>query len=147
MKKVLLIMVMFLGVMSLAQAQRGGAQRPSEANSRPQGVRGGNQVEQLKELLTLTDDQVVKIEEIMQSSMGGRGIQGGPLGTQGEISQEDMAQMREQMQTRMAEQQTQIKAVLTAEQIIKYDAYLEERSQQMQNRQGFPGGGTPPSGN
>ncbi len=137
---------MFLGVMSLAQAQRGGTQRPSEANTRPQGARGGNQVEQLKEQLTLTDDQVAKIEEIMQSSIGGRGMQGGAQGAQAEFTEEDMAQMREQMQARMAEQQTKIKAVLTAEQITKYDAYLEQRSQQMQNRQGFPGG-TPPAGN
>ena len=151
MKKFLLVMVMFLGVISLAQAQRGGTQRPSQTNTQRPSGRGGNQVEQLKELLTLTDDQATKIEEIMQSSMGGRGMQGGAQGMQVEFTQEDMANMREQMQTRMAEQQTKIKAVLTAEQITKYDAYLEERSQQMQNRQGFPGGagfqGTPPTGN
>lgn len=190
MKKILFVMLLSLGIFSMAQAQRGSAERPSssaatQAPPRPgaqpadgqqmRGNFGGNQVEQLKELLTLTDDQVTKIEAIMQNSRGGRqggATNGAPDGTSnaapagtpqagaddgaqagaargggfnpGQMDPEAMQQMREQMQARIQEQENQIKEVLTPEQVTKYDAYLEERSQQM--GQGGFGGRPQPQG-
>ncbi|MCW0484148.1 Spy/CpxP family protein refolding chaperone [Gaoshiqia sediminis] len=144
MKKFFLITVLFLGVFSLAQAQRGTGQRPSQAGGgRPQmdpAERVERQTQRLKEALTLTDEQTVKVKEIY-TKYGEK--QREAFQKARESGQEmDREKMREQMQANMVQQDNEVKALLTAEQKTKFEAVIKERQERMRNWQqgGGPGG-------
>lgn len=137
MKKVLLIVVLFLGVFSFAQAQRGTGQRPSQtAGARAQmspAERIENQVKQMKERLVLTDDQTVKVKDILTKYSEN---QRAAFKKAKESGQEvDREKMREEMKATMEKQNGEIKALLTAEQKAKYEAMMKEREERMKNGQ------------
>lgn len=137
MKKVLLIAILFLGVFSFAQAQRGSGQRPSQtAGARAQmspAERIENQVKQMKERLVLTDDQTVKVKGILTKYSE---KQQAAFKKAKESGQEvDREKMREEMKATMEKQNSEIKALLTAEQKAKYEAMMKEREERMKNGQ------------
>lgn len=144
MNKFFLITVLFLGVFSLAQAQRGTGQRPSQAGGgRPQmdpAERVERQTQQLKESLSLTDEQTAKVKAIY-TKYGEK--QREAFQKAREAGEEvDREKMREQMQATRTQQDNEIKALLTAEQKTKFEAVIKERQERMRNWQqgGGPGG-------
>ena len=126
-------------------------QRNNQQQEQPQfgpgggGMGGGNfdpaafvdrQMEELKEGLELSDDQVKQVREIItagfetmrksrEEMMDGGG---------------DREAMREKMQAMREEQNQKIKAVLTEEQYIKYEKIQQERRERMRQN-GFGGQG------
>lgn len=142
MKKLFLITILFLGVFSLAQAQRGTGERPSQAGGERQRMdpaeRVERQTQRLKETLSLTDEQTVKVKAIFTKYSEKQREAFDKARASGE--EFDPEKMRSQMQATMASQDNEIKALLTAEQKVKYEAHIKERQERMQNfRGGRPG--------
>lgn len=151
MKKILLMTVLFLGVFSLAQAQRNTGQRPSK-----DGAGGGpgrmdpaerveRQTQRLNEALTLSADQIAKVKAIYTKNAEEQRKAFEKARAAGE--QVDREKMREQMRTSMTKQDNEIKALLTAEQKEKFEKYVKEREERMKNWQGSPNGAGGPGQN
>ena len=141
MKKFLFIFVLFLGVFSLAQAQRDTSQRPSSTGDRPQRMDPAERVERqtqhLKETLSLTDEQTAKVKGIYTKNME---KQRQAFEKARESGKEvDREEMRTQMMTSMKQQDTEVKALLTDEQKVKYEEFIKEREERMKNWQGGSG--------
>lgn len=137
MKRIVLIAMMLLGIASLAQAQRGSGQRPSQApghqrqQMNPEQM-ADRQIQRLNEALTLSDAQKTKLKEIFkQNSEKQRELFSGMRGN-GE--QGDRDKMREKMNEFRKKQDEQIKAILTKDQLPKYEKYLKEREAKMKER-------------
>jgi len=120
MKKILLICCFLVGVTAICRAQ-GGGMRMSPAD----------QAKQMQTQLTLTDDQTAKITAILQAQATKRDS----IRT---ASNGDRDAMMQAMRPLMQATQTQIKAVLTADQATAYQKMLDERRARMQ--QGGGGG-------
>jgi Spy/CpxP family protein refolding chaperone len=75
--------------------------------------------------LNLTDDQKTKIDALMKEQRGTRGQQGPPTDAD-----------RQAMQTRRAEMDAKIKAILTPEQYTKYEAMRPQGGRGGQRPQG-----------
>lgn len=148
MKKLLIITVIFLSVVSLAQAQRGSGQRPSKAGDKHQRMdpaqRIERQVQGLTKALELNTEQQAKVKEIFKKY--------------GEMQREAFTKMRESagenvdrdaMRTKMRtlmgdirkKQDEEIKALLTDTQKEKYEQFQKERLERFKNGQGRQGGG------
>ncbi|MGE4586854.1 MAG: Spy/CpxP family protein refolding chaperone [Mangrovibacterium sp.] len=141
MKRVLLIAVLFLGVISLTQAQRGSGQRPSRSGEGQPHMdpaeRVERQTQRLKESLNLTDEQTVKVREIYTGNEEKRRMEFEKARASGE--QPDREKMHEQMMASMAAQDKEIMALLTPEQKARYEQLISEREERMRNRSGGPG--------
>ena len=149
MKKLILVVVVFLSVVALGQAQtqapRGAGQRPSAQQGGGNGGGGGRpqmdpaqmadrQVQQLNEALTLTDAQKTKIKDIIiKASAKQRESMQSMNNSGGEPDREKMRAARQEMQKKQSEE---IKAVLTAAQLPKYEQYLKDREARMRERMG-----------
>lgn len=144
MKKLLLILALFIGVITVAEAQRGSGERPSQSQSgqRPQRMDPAERIEkqtaQMKEKLALTDEQTTKVKALLTTNMEKRRAEMEKARESGE--QMDREKMRTQMQAEMKKQDADIKALLTKEQQVKYDEMVKEREERMKNRQGPPQG-------
>ncbi|HBL76494.1 MAG: hypothetical protein A2W90_05515 [Bacteroidetes bacterium GWF2_42_66] len=145
MKKLFLITVLFLSVVTFAQAQRGTGQRPSQAGGgqRPQmnpEQMVQRQLDRLNEAVTLTDAQKAKAKEIIQKTSEKRRelFQNREQG-----SDADREKMRETMNELRKQESTEIKAILTKDQLPKYETYLKEMEQRMKERMNNGQGGGP----
>lgn len=147
MRKLFLIVVMFLSVVTLAQAQRGGGQRPSQApgGQRPQmnpEQMMQRQLDRLNEAVTLTDAQKVKVKEILTKGGEKQREMFEKMRASGtEPTEADREKMRTQRDEFRKKQDAEIKAVLTGDQLPKYEAYLKEREARMKERMNNGGGG------
>ena len=145
MKKLFLITVLFLSVVTFAQAQRGTGQRPSQAGGgqRPQmnpEQMVQRQLDRLNEAVTLTDAQKAKAKEIIQKTSEKRRelFQNREQG-----SDTDREKMRATMNELRKQESTEIKAILTKDQLPKYETYLKEMEQRMKERMNNGQGGGP----
>ena len=145
MKRLFIITVLFLSVVTFAQAQRGSGQRPSQSTS-GQGQRPQmnpeqmvqRQVDRLNEAVTLTDAQKAKAKEIFtKTSEKRRQLFQGMRESGGEPDRE---KMRASMDELRKKESAEVKAILTKEQLPKYDAYLKEMEQRMKERMNSGGG-------
>lgn len=149
MKKLLLLSILLLGVFSLSQAQRNTGERPSQSKgeSRPERIspeeRIEREVKQLKDTLALTDEQAVKVKEIYSKNEEKRRAAFEKARESGE--EPDREAMRKEMMAAMEAQNTEIKAVLTNEQKVKFESYLKARQERMKNWQGRGDGQRPPT--
>ncbi|HDR52878.1 MAG TPA: hypothetical protein ENN90_14870 [Mariniphaga anaerophila] len=126
MRKFGFLIMTFLLISATAMAQ------PGQRNMDPEEM-AKRQTEQLKEAVGLDNEQEKKAHEIyletgkkmsaMREEMQGGGFEG----------------MREKMQEMRAEQDKELKKVLTEAQWKKYEKFQEERRSRM--GQGRPGGG------
>ena len=116
-----------------------GSERPGQGGPGGQGqARGERMVQQLRERLKLTDEQVEKLKPILQAQMEElRALRQENQGA-------DRAALREKMQAIRAKYQGQIEAVLTDEQKAIW-AKMQERGPRGEGRQGGPGAGGPPT--
>ncbi len=149
MKKFFLITVLFLSIFSLAQAQRNTGQRPSrsgssDSNGRPAMMdpaeRINRQTDRLKESLSLSADQVAKVKAIYTKNEEARRQAFEKARSASSNAEVDRDKMREQMRAAMTKQDEEIKAVLTAEQKVKYEQVIKEREERMKNRSNGSGG-------
>ncbi|MDX9883057.1 MAG: hypothetical protein RBS73_13425 [Prolixibacteraceae bacterium] len=145
MKKLFLVTMMFLSVVTFAQTQRGSGQRPSQSGGgqRPQmdpEQMVQRQVDRLNEAVTLTDAQKTNAKEIFKkSSEKRRELFQGMRDSGG---QPDREKMRASMDELRKKETAEIKAILTPEQLPKYETYLKEMEQRMRERMNNgPGGG------
>lgn len=148
MKKALLIVVMFLSIVTLAQAQRGGGQRPSQSGGQPPKRPNSEemvkrQLEKINEAVVLTDDQYAQVKKVLQASSEERKAQFESMRESGE--KPDFETMRAKMDELREKETTAIKAVLSEDQISKYDAYLKEREARMKERMKKGPGSSPDS--
>ncbi len=129
MKKLLLVVFAAVLAMGTVFAQQGQGQRDPAARLQ-------RELDALTTELTLTKDQVAKVTPIVteaqkkQSEAFAKMREGGNM---------DRDKMREEGAKMMAETDKKLKAVLTAEQGVKLDAFrkkqAEERAKRMQQRQ------------
>jgi Spy/CpxP family protein refolding chaperone len=147
MKRIFLITILFLSVFSLAQAQRDTGQRPSRGGGgNGQGrmdpaERVERQTQRLTEALSLNADQIAKVKAIYTKNAENQRKAVEEARASGQ--QPDREKMREQMRASMTKQDNEIKALLTAEQKVKFEEFIKEREERMKNwqgRQGGPGG-------
>ena len=127
MKKLLLVVFVAMLAMGSAFAQQGGGD-PAQRLQR--------EIDGLTTALGLSKDQVAKVTPIItdaqkaQADMFAKMREGGNM---------DRDKMREERTKMMAETDKKLKAVLTAEQSAKLDAFrkqqAEERAKRMQQRQ------------
>jgi hypothetical protein len=149
MKKLSIWLVVFLMISGMTYAQeRGGGQRPSRTEQgRPGGPRGNGQfnpeemmkrqTQRLVEELKLNKDQEQKVTAINKKYME---KQTGDWQKMRDASDEERAQMRENMRKVQAEKDKEIKAILTADQVKLYDDMLKRREEMRRNGQGRMGG-------
>lgn len=145
MKKLVLILALFVAVVTVAEAQRNTGSRPSQSQSGEQrGQRMSpeerleKQVTNMKEKLGLSEEQTTKVTALLKANQEKQRAAFEKARESG--AQPDREKMRTQMQESMKKQDTDIKALLTGEQKTKYDAMVKEREERMKNRQGGPGG-------
>jgi len=149
MKKLALIMVLFLGVMTIASAQRGNEQRPSKGQygQREQHMspeqRVDQQVAKLDEQLKLSAEQKTKVKALLTANMEKQRAQmekqrekmeqqrEAMKNTENKEAQMQREKMRSEMQARMAKQDQEIKALLTDSQKAKYDEMVKKRQERM----------------
>jgi Spy/CpxP family protein refolding chaperone len=105
-------------------------------NPRGRGGRqwGGLPIDQLKEKLALSDDQVKKLEQINEESNAQFRKEMQELQKDGNF---DYQKMREIMPKRMAEMRDKVKAILTDEQKAKFDEWAKEAEKQQRRGPGF----------
>ncbi len=143
MKKILVLLVLTLGIFTIASAQRGTGERPSKA--RPErGMRMDpkerieKQTARMQEELELTDEQTADIKALMLENMEARQAEMEKRRAEMEEAQEqqkmDFEKMRAEMKAQRDAQNEQIKAMLTKEQAEKYDAMLKEQEERMKER-------------
>jgi Spy/CpxP family protein refolding chaperone len=142
MKRILLITVLFLSVFSLAQAQRNTGERPSKSDDGGHRMmdpaeRIERQTQRLTEALSLNEDQVTKVKGIYTKYAEKHRKAFEEARASGEEIDRD--KMHETMKASMTKQDNEIKALLTDEQKVKFEKYIEEREEKMKNRQGGPG--------
>ncbi|HLF19922.1 MAG TPA: hypothetical protein VI704_03955 [Bacteroidota bacterium] len=87
-----------------------------------------DRVKQLKEQLTLTDDQTTKVQKIFEENQK-------KMTDMRASYQGDFDGMRAAMQLMQAKQDSTIEKLLTADQLKKYEGVKKERQQRMQNMQ------------
>lgn len=144
MKKILLIGILVLSIFSLAQAQRNTGQRPSKSgDQQPRGMmdpaqRVERQTERLTEALSLDAEQVTKVKAILTKNSEKRQKAFEEMRASGD--EPDRDKMRESMKASNLQEDKEIKALLTAEQKVKYEQVIKEREERMKNWQGRQGG-------
>ncbi len=154
---VLLVVLLFATGMTYAQ-ERGGGQRPSSGNHGKSEMRGNRpqmdpeqmiqrETKQLVDELKLNKDQEQKVLAINKKYMEKRKAERAKISDASDADREKMREkMRETMKAEMEAKTKEIKAVLTAEQVKKYDEMMKKRQEMMKNRQGRMGGPGGPGG-
>lgn len=153
MKRISLLMVMFLILSGITFAQeRGGGERPSKTMEQGrQGNRGDRpqmtpeqrvqrQTQQLVEELKLTKDQEQKVAAINKKYMEKQSFDWSKMR---DASDDERAKMREERTKIQAEKDKEITAILTTEQIKLYLVAQKKREEMRRNgqgRMGSPGG-------
>lgn len=150
MKKISLLMVLFLILSGITYAQeRGGGERPSKATTPgAPGNRGDRQqmtpeqrvqrqTQQLVEELKLTKEQEQKVAAINKKYME---KQSADWSKMRDASDEERAKMREDRNKIQAEKDKEVKAQLTADQVKLYEAMQKKREEGRRNGQGRQGG-------
>lgn len=140
MKKLILIMTALTLSLSMALAQEagpkgkpGGPGGPGQHDGKGRGMRG---MEKMLEQLNLTDKQKAQIKEILEANR--------PKLEKGkELTPE---QRREKMMAHREELHKKIRAVLNAEQKVKFDKMLKEMKERMEKRGDRPGKPGKPGG-
>lgn len=129
MKKLLLIVFVAVLAMGSSFAQPGGQRDPAARLQR--------ELDGLTTELGLTKDQVAKVTPIITEAQKKQSEAFAKMREAG--GEMDRDKMREERAKSMAETDKSLKAVLTAEQGVKLDAYrkkqAEERAKRMQDRQ------------
>ncbi len=151
MKKISLLVVMFLLLAGITFAQeRGGGERPSRTQQpgRPGGMgdrqqmtpeqRLQRQTQQLVEQLKLTKDQEAKVTAINKKYMEKQSSV--DWSKMRDASDEERTKMRAEMGKVQAEKDKEIKAILKADQIKLYDEMQKKREESRRNGQGRMGG-------
>jgi Spy/CpxP family protein refolding chaperone len=116
---------------------------PQGGGPRGGGRRGGpeQRLKMLTEQLNLTPDQAAKVKAILDN---GRAQMEASRGDSSASQEDRRAKMMEMMKS----ENTQIKAVLTPDQVTKLDALEKQQRERMRENRGGgpggPGGGTPP---
>ncbi|HEY3369717.1 MAG TPA: hypothetical protein VGK10_02650 [Prolixibacteraceae bacterium] len=146
MKKISLLMVMFLILSGITFAQeRGGGERPSR--TAPQGAPGNRgdrermtpeqriqrQTQQLVEELKLNKDQEQKVTAINKKYSEKQTFDWSKMR---DASDDERAKMRESMMKIQADKDKEIKTILTADQVKLYDEMLKKRAEARKNGQG-----------
>ncbi|MGV8096282.1 MAG: hypothetical protein AB2L24_30885 [Mangrovibacterium sp.] len=99
------------------------------------------QTQRLTEALSLNADQIAKVKAIYTKNAESQ--RKAFEEARSSDQQMDREKMREQMRASMTKQDNEIKALLTAEQKVKFEKFIKEREERMKNwqgRQGGPGG-------
>src|SRR5665647_689447 len=126
MKKLLLVVFVAIMTMGLGFAQPGGGDPAARLQ---------REIDGLTTELGLSKDQVAKVTPIVTEAQKKQSEALGKRREVGKVNPEKMVEERPKMQ---AETDKKIKAVVTAEQGVKLDAYrkkqAEERAKRMQNR-------------
>ena len=132
MKKFFVFIVMIILGMGAAMAQPGGGGQRMSPEERLK-----RDVDQLKEALSLSADQVAKITPVLKEANEKQSEAFRKMRESG--GQPDFAKMQEQRAKMQAETDTKINALITKEQQAKLKAYREqqkkEREERMRNRQ------------
>ena len=149
MKRFLLMTFIFTCAFSLTQAQRGTGERPSQGGG-GQGQRFDpaqmieRRVQELKDSISLTDAQAVKVKEIYTKSSEKQRETFTKMREAREAGTEiDREEMRKQMEASRTQESNEIKALLTAPQKVKYEKYLVNAAARMRNFGNRGGGGGP----
>ncbi len=128
MKKLLLIVVVLVFSMGISMAQQRGGDPAARLKA---------DIEGLTTELSLTKDQVAKVTPILTDAQKKQTESFAKMREAG--ADFDRAKFTEERNKMTAETDKKLKAVLTAEQGVKLDAYrkkqAEERAKRMQNRQ------------
>ena len=101
----------------------------SDSQNFPGRMSPEDRAAQLKELLDLTDDQTIKVEQVYKESQE-------KMSEMREQFQGDRGEMREQMMKNREEVNNKIEELLYEDQITLYREYLEEREQSRRERRG-----------
>lgn len=149
MKKYFLITVLFLSVVTIAEAQRGNGQRPSQSGGgqhpqiNPEQMME-RQIQRLDEAVKLTDAQKVKVKEIFKKNGEKQREMFQSMRNSGtEPTEADREKMRAQRDEFRKKQDAEIKALLTGDQVAKYETYLKEREARMKERMNNRGADAP----
>lgn len=128
MKKLLLVVIVLVFSMGLSMAQQRGGDPAARLKA---------EVDALTTELTLTKDQVAKVTPILTDAQKKQSESFAKMRESG--AEFDRAKFTEERAKMTAETDKKLKAVLTAAQGVKLDAYrkkqAEERAKRMQNRQ------------
>ena len=131
MKRLAFLLVVVLVGTTMAMAQNTGGQRQFDPEERAK-----TQAEQFKTDLELNATQAEKMEQVLLASYKEMAT------LREEMSgEEDRTKMREKMTEMRAEQQKEIKKILTDEQFAKYEKLMEERRANRRGGAGTGGGG------
>ncbi|HZK95032.1 MAG TPA: hypothetical protein VFC67_12560 [Prolixibacteraceae bacterium] len=126
MKKLLLVVFVAIMTMGLGFAQPGGGDPAARLQ---------REIDGLTTELGLSKDQVAKVTPIVTEAQKKQSEAFAKMREGGDVDRDKMREERTKMQ---AETDKKIKAVVTAEQGVKLDAYrkkqAEERAKRMQNR-------------
>lgn len=123
MKNLILVMMMLLPLCAMAQPKT-----PPTAEEQAK-----RQTERLKKELTLTADQETKVKEVYLASA----TKMSEARKSGEASRETMMAKRKEMQK---EEETKLKAILTADQFTKYQALQKKMEEERAQRRGGQSG-------
>ena len=154
MKRLGMLMVMFLLIAGITYAQeRGGGERPSRS-AQPGGPGGRGdrpqmtpeqmiqrQTQRLVEELKLNKDQEAKVTAINKKYQEKNPFDWSKMR---DASDDERAKMREEMTKIQDEKNKEIKAILTPDQVKLFDEAQKKREEMRKNGQrgmGFPGGG------
>jgi len=99
----------------------------AQPRSGERGGRGEAQLKQLQEKVGLSDEQMVKVKEIMQNARE-------EARAEFENSDGDREMMREKMMKRSEKTDEEIAKLLTKEQKKKFEEYRKERQKERQER-------------
>ena len=139
MKNRLIVAGILLAAMLVVCQQLVVAQEEQKQTAPPQGQgqgRGGRgmmaspeeRAKQLKEQLSLSDEQTTKVQKIFEENQK-------KMTDMRASFQGDFDGMRAAMQVMQAKQDSSIEKLLTADQVKKYEGVKKERQQRMQNMQ------------
>ncbi|MDX8339582.1 hypothetical protein SLH46_10335 [Draconibacterium sp. IB214405] len=126
MKRLVFLFVVVLLGTTMTMAQNRGGQRQFDPETMAK-----RQTEQFKTDLKLNDTQAEKMEKVLLASYKEMGA-----ARQEMSGEEDRSKMREKMTAMRADQEKEIKKILTDEQFEKYQKIMEERRSR---RGGGPG--------
>ncbi len=150
MKRISLLLVMFLFVSGITIAQeRGGGQRPSrtQEQGRPGGMGDRQQMtpeqrlqretQRLVEQLKLTKEQEAKVTAINKKFQEKQSFDWSKMR---DASDDERAKMRAERTKIQGEKDKEIKTILKADQVKLYDDMLKKREEMMRNGQRRMGG-------
>ncbi len=131
MKRFLMIVALLFSVVTMANAQQGGGAGRGGMGGMTPEERIKRQTDQLVEKLKLTDDQKVKVTEVIKAQIEAQTKMRAEFGQGG-----DRKEMMKKMQKITTDTETKINALLTDDQKAAYKAFLDEQRQSRGRPQG-----------